>query len=497
MGGFVIQFPEDMENENRCKSASSVASAYPFPPFSHHIPTIAANHWSPNASSPEQIPLEQGVVFNTNQAAQESIQASPTARTRTVEQDISSDSQTSRRLLPSGPDAIIIQGVASDSTGSENVQPAEVDSVDEVGVSPLKVSREETTFTSTHHDSAVTATSYDRRWDEAIRELFRKNQVKASHAFGESTWKPSKYNEHLGRSLLAASTEPPNLTYHLDVAAKVLVMEGNLWVLNATQLQYARLCGIISKLHSITDDELADKGKGDSIAKALALLQFIWLIVQLSARAIHNRPSSPLEIATLALATVSFITYLILFYHPQDVKTPTTVPASRLPTANEMDMIAHMTAPSYLGFGRYKDHFIPNNDLRVGGFEDDWYAHGYFVAGIMLGSMLLGCIHLLAWNFDFPNNTERIMWIVSSFITALGPLVVFLVADGFPNILNKLFGGKLKYYHLWFWFWASACSVMVLVARLFILVEMFRSLYFSPPSVFLSSWTEIVPHAGS
>ncbi|KAK6836734.1 hypothetical protein PG987_007229 [Apiospora arundinis] len=80
------------------------------------------------------------------------------------------------------------------------------------------------------------------------RERFRSNTTNASRKYGHLNWKPHKHNSSMG-----------DITEHELVNFQFLHLEGDVWVLNATQLHYARSCGIISELHHITEDELDDK----------------------------------------------------------------------------------------------------------------------------------------------------------------------------------------------------------------------------------------------
>jgi len=57
------------------------------------------------------------------------------------------------------------------------------------------------------------------------------------------------------------------------------------------------------------------------LVKALALIQVTSLVVQLIARKKSGLPSSQLEIATLAFAVSSAVTYILYWNRPQGVET--------------------------------------------------------------------------------------------------------------------------------------------------------------------------------
>ncbi|KAK8118164.1 uncharacterized protein PG998_006445 [Apiospora kogelbergensis] len=270
-------------------------------------------------------------------------------------------------------------------------------------------------------------------------------------------------------------------------------MEGNEWVLTAKQLEYARSCKLVSRLPEITNDELADKGKGDYIAKVLAIVQVLWLILQLSVRAGAKKSSSPLEIATLAFALLASITYIILFDHPQDITTPIRIHISRLPTITEFRRIDRLSPLRVWETGAEHSHFLPNNVVHMTRDGED-YSSYVFIAGLSIGSFIFGCTHLLGWNYEYPNGVERILWITSSLITALFPagLIYGLMAMSVVYIgdknLSEFKPVGLIYITLW---------MVYFLARIFLLVEMFRSLYFLPPDAFLSTWAKNWPHIGN
>ncbi|KIJ10267.1 hypothetical protein PAXINDRAFT_86301, partial [Paxillus involutus ATCC 200175] len=102
--------------------------------------------------------------------------------------------------------------------------------------------------------------------------------------------------------------------------------------------------------------------------------------------------------------------------------------------------------------------------------------------------IIFGALHLIAWNFHFPSQAERVMWRVAS-LTLLGaPCISFLAffldhidAVTVPDQLADITAG-------------STLCIGVL-ARLVLLVLMFVSLRDLPPSAHeIVSWTSYVPH---
>lgn len=108
---------------------------------------------------------------------------------------------------------------------------------------------------------------------------------------------------------------------------------------------------------------------------------------------------------------------------------------------------------------------------------------GFVIAGLVFGSL-----HCAAWNFHFPTPTEKLLWRVSSLICA--------------GMLPAYYSVLLYDIHIK---WSSVVRMPLPVieivlalgyflAPLFLVVEVFRSLCFLPPSAFIATWSSQVPH---
>jgi hypothetical protein len=106
--------------------------------------------------------------------------------------------------------------------------------------------------------------------------------------------------------------------------------------------------------------------------------------------------------------------------------------------------------------------------------------------------VLFGAIHCVAWNFPFPSEIERILWHISAIVTALAyPLVV-----GFLWLLVKLEEEFELQFDRAEWAGGALLGIAFVISRLFICVEVIRSLAFLPPGAFQASWTQNIPHIG-
>jgi uncharacterized membrane protein len=69
--------------------------------------------------------------------------------------------------------------------------------------------------------------------------------------------------------------------------------------------------GTIQWLPEFMEKEILDKSKGDAVVKGIAVVQVVWLIMQVIARAAKGLPTSQLEIAVLAYSACTILTYAL------------------------------------------------------------------------------------------------------------------------------------------------------------------------------------------
>jgi hypothetical protein len=288
---------------------------------------------------------------------------------------------------------------------------------------------------------------------------------------------------------------------------------------NDRQLYALRAWKLIEKLPSISREEIERKSRGDVLVKATAVAQVLWMVIQIVVRGAQQLPTSQLEIAVLAFSTCAFITYSFSWFKPQDVREATVIGSVDCLTSRQLETLQNASGHSLfrhmLGFVFKKYH--ANDRVRFGPIANDTThrdleirlplgAEGYvyynFVGtGILLASMIFGAVHCIAWNFEFPTLIEAQLWrvasVVSTCILILHPLVQTMQAllFAFIPILDRVASIRAVIE-----FGCTASTFFVIagyaVARLFLMVEIFRSLLFLPPGAFVSTWPSYIPHIG-
>lgn len=287
-------------------------------------------------------------------------------------------------------------------------------------------------------------------------------------------------------------------------------MTHKFWTLTSRQVLVARKCGLIRVLPQVSEKTLAKFDKGNILLKILAVTQISWLVIQLIVRKIAALPSSQLEVATLAFSVSGVITCLFYWNRLQDVENIWVMKASRLPTKQEIKSFMHarlsywcdvkIKMPSKTSIDSGCDFLpVPNTRLSSRGFDAARSNVVGFNLGVMTGGTVFGSLHCLAWNFQFPTPAEALLWKFCSITTTIIPFVAFFVITGLEYLMN--WGSKrngclykqnivqiLRSCFLW------GCIIFYFLARLFLLIEIFRTLFFLPPEAFIDTWSGTLHH---
>ena len=278
------------------------------------------------------------------------------------------------------------------------------------------------------------------------------------------------------------------------------------WAWSANQMYYAYRHGIIPDLPNVTAEDLRDRSKGDALVKLITIGQITWVIGQIIARSFQDLAISLLEVTVLAFAACAITTYAFIWHKPQDVGVPIYIDVPNVLTREQVIGLAARSPPSSLIVHEFWLHGVAIRAMadnifpysRGFPFQWPWRKEKMYLnpvmTGIGLGGVIFGSVHFIAWNFHFPTPTERLLWRISCIILVLLPLFCavaywatqhfahkFGTTDTRVNLLLKPLGYTLMPFYL--------------VARLYLLVEVFRSLAFLPPSAYTTvQWPSAIPH---
>lgn len=309
------------------------------------------------------------------------------------------------------------------------------------------------------------------------RKTYARRRERAIKHYGPLPGTPS---EHF-RELVADQAVLQETTSSIDeeYAKFCLNCLIDTWVINSRQLRLFRKKGIITKLPKLEEEDLEDRNKGNAVVKLIAIIQICWMGTQLLTRVAKGLPVTTLEISAVAFVASSLVIYLLQLSSVQDPGVPVRLVATRLP--NSLEFGSHLRKVD----GRSPLRVAANgpviaNDVIQSWSSQETKSYMYFSTLIGVGGLLFGGIHLAAWDFAFPTGPERALWRASALVTVATPVVgaFGLWADYFFAPTRTTTFGTIHYAF-------TLLSIPVYVAaRLFLLVESFRSLYFLPPSAY-------------
>ncbi|KAE9381125.1 hypothetical protein N431DRAFT_476026 [Stipitochalara longipes BDJ] len=289
----------------------------------------------------------------------------------------------------------------------------------------------------------------------------------------------------------------------------------NPYHLLASNLVALKEAGLLTRLPFITTDELNDKSKSDNLVRFLAVIQIFWMVIQIILRASRHLAVSQLEIAVVAFAICAVMIYVLNWEKPKGVQTPYTIlqyhgaiPQAVLENVGEVrqkellegslltafyDFIIIVGTWGLQDLYLFPGSAIPDYVAPIPGKYSKQTGRVQFV-GLLLGGMMFGAVHVAAWDFEFPSLAERNLWRVASIVCTAVPFFTFLIAilpwvedEGKHEILDEIRQIFLRCFLILMW-------VMYFASRLFLLIEIFRTLFFLPPSAYVATWAANVPH---
>lgn len=287
----------------------------------------------------------------------------------------------------------------------------------------------------------------------------------------------------------------------------------------------------------VESGDIWDKSKANTLIKSLVCAQICWLILNVLARAIQKLAVTTIELATVSIVFCTVATYFCWLHKPADVLTPIDLHIDKTTAeilAEAGDVAYRMTPLDFVdNLGpSVSANVVAFVGVRMGPqerplprFTNDRFPHVRKIRQVLLVSITLFSdgIHLFGWNFSFPTRAERILWRVASmqmFWTAAIFWAVEILAglhrDQTMELLYTMVvhPSRVKEFKTlrrnrpprpqqtpetfplpWEFGFSSTMWVLYLVARIYVLVEMFVGLRRLPRSAYTCvQWSSFLPH---
>ncbi|KAJ7145176.1 hypothetical protein C8R43DRAFT_953608 [Mycena crocata] len=252
-----------------------------------------------------------------------------------------------------------------------------------------------------------------------------------------------------------------------------------------------------SAIQAVKVQEILGRSKGDTLSKAIALVQTLWFVAQYLARIHQGLVITEIEVATLGFAMVNVFIWLLWWSKPLDVCLPIVVgPALEIPPGQDLPRQVVGWWQTCTGIKlRTHSPYDPTSSLSVPAFwssvTDDRNDSLFFATLLVecIVGIIFGLVHCAAWNIAFPSTQEMSMWRASSLIIAATPAVMIAAFTPLCGLKNNT-----RFY----WFFTVATSIMIpvyIIARLLLIILGFVALRAVPTGAFLDvNWSVYLPH---
>jgi hypothetical protein len=378
----------------------------------------------------------------------------------------------------------------------------------------------------------------------AFQERFwaRKNARDMVAKVGQENWSITHaFYANMGG--FAVDVEPEDL----EVASSC-----RLGYLSETSIAQQFELGHIRQGTWITAKEICDKGKADSLVKGLTIVQILWLFIQSVARLIQHLPLTTLELGTLAYVPCSLLIYYLWWDKPYEINVPTSLRLDPQVLSEDCGSISSLSAErisinisqerrcevpfhaetnsidtvqkhettgssvaesSSMEFNKvdiyhYKIYTLLQKSLEANEGHFETKTHLFTMTAVFL---VVGAIHISAWNFGFATPLEQTLWRVCSLIITFSIPLCWLNLSVIWTVTDQWSGrwwhrhedpdGSLTWRGRWTHKWIRMATYLLIMvytlARIFLVVEVFLSLRATPKAAYKTpEWSNIVPHVG-
>jgi hypothetical protein len=276
-------------------------------------------------------------------------------------------------------------------------------------------------------------------------------------------------------------------------------------------------------LPEITEAEIQDKGKSDTLGKLITCVQGAWLVAQIIGRAAQRLPITTLEITTSGWVLCMLLSYIFWWKKPLGVLVPVTLQLREDPPADarssmmmtddgeERERPSPARHPDFSNWSPWQvGHYVNTEwDVMMNEVLDSpvhaLMAHYTFglpiksCAFFIMVCLAVGGVHFAAWKFSFPTAAERWMWQIASISTAVLPFIPTVVAGivmyTYATFVGDFDDDRYGRFKRWNKVLAWILLSMYFTARLYLLIEAFVGLRQVPTGVYEQvQWASFIPH---
>ena len=245
--------------------------------------------------------------------------------------------------------------------------------------------------------------------------------------------------------------------------------------------------GWTRELENISEDQIKDLAKSDTLTKLIACGQALWLVTQVVSRLCQRQAVTLLEVSTCAYVSCALVSYAAWWKKPQACKLPITITCS---DEEVLKFIGGRCKYHYHETETWAEFIWASRDWLTCMENDDNMVFGDTICIISLGlcPTLFAAIHVASWYITLPSDVELWMWRASSIYCLIAGVIAAMIisyADRDINASVETFMRLVVVFIL----------AIYLVIRMYMIVEVFSSMRALPRSAFESvQWSSFIPH---